>query len=179
MDARTPGAFKILFARIRNKKSGKDEQALCEHTRRREKLAHVSIKIVRQQPVGIRDRFDVVPRIFWQAIIIERRTMGINPAALAKEAYTAVGGLANDRRRCRVAHAVKGQHAKLQRFKVAPPASEQHFGNGLACRNLNPRAMRLLLAGKATAIVSGELLPVEEALPFALLLRRIGPQLSR
>src|SRR6516164_1153569 len=74
MDARTPGAFKILFARIRNKKSGKDEQALCEHTRRREKLAHVSIKIVRQQPVGIRDRFDVVPRIFWQAIIIERRT---------------------------------------------------------------------------------------------------------
>src|SRR5262245_58139607 len=89
VDARAPGTLKIFFTRICNKKAGKHEQALSEHARRRQKLTHVSVKVVRQQAVRVSHSLNVVSRVFRQPIVVERRTVGVNAAPFAKEAYAA------------------------------------------------------------------------------------------
>ena len=89
MDAGASRTFKILFARISDKKPGEHKQPLRERGGVRKKLAYIPFEVSRHQAVRIRDGLDVVPRVFRQAMVVERGTVGVNTAPLPKQPYAA------------------------------------------------------------------------------------------
>jgi hypothetical protein len=66
MDARAAPAFEVACARVRNEEADENKKPLIESAGCREKLGYIALKIGRCQTVCVCNRFNIVPRIFWQ-----------------------------------------------------------------------------------------------------------------
>src|SRR3546814_18487698 len=97
-------------------------------------------------------------------IVVPRRTVGIDPPPLAKHPDAAIGSLLIHGGCRRIAQAVCGDAAQLQRFKISPAAGEKGFGNRLAGGSLNARAMVVPLAAQARTVNRRHYGPGEEPL---------------